>query len=168
MPSTFQNLPCTTRSRLVHAWLLLLWLLSSHAFGALLIMAVAGITGDHTLKQCASHHGEVGLVLGHSSRNVSHGQEGLGREAVADASQTSQLEKPDHFFHLRSVEEAAADSRRIAPNGPSMVLLPARWVLSDFRARLILTNSIISSSKQTFRRTIVGLHVKASMTILRC
>lgn len=98
MPSTFQNLPCTTRSRLVHAWLLLLWLLSSHAFGALLIMAVAGITGDHTLKQCASHHGEVGLVLGHSSRNVSLGQEGLGREAVADASQTSQLEKPDHFF----------------------------------------------------------------------
>ena len=165
MHPAFPSQPRTTPSHLVHVWLLLVWLLSSHAFGPLLIMAVAGVTGDHTLKQCSSHHGEMSVVLGHSAPISSLLKEWLNPDL--DAAQPAELDKPDHFFRLRSVEEASVHSRRIMPSGPTVVLLTARWVLSDFRPCSAFTTRIMPSRQQGCVWT-DGLHVKASRTIVRC
>jgi hypothetical protein len=108
------------------------------------------------------------MVLGHSAKNMVFWHDLLGSDVMADASSESQLEKPDHCFHLRSVEQASAHSRRISPNGPTMVLLPSRWVLSYFHLRSILTISMMSAPPPGFSGITVGLHVKASKTILRC
>jgi hypothetical protein len=96
-------LPSPRRARL---WLLLVWLLSSHGLGPVLMAAAAQATGEHMLKLCSSRHGEMQVVLGHQ-RSAS--PFASGKEEVRPAATPAQ---PDHVIQFRSVEDASAQPRR--------------------------------------------------------
>ena len=160
---------CPPRLRLVHAGLLVVWLLSCQAFGPLLIMAVGGITGDHTLKVCASRSGEMSVVLGHAETGGAGLAEEWGAaEPALEAAVVAQMTKPDHCVRLRSVEQAAAQTRRVVAKGPVEVVLPVPGVpVRDFRAGGGLTPARVLLPQAQWRWT-AGLQVKAGRTVLRC
>ena len=154
-------LPSPRRARL---WLLLVWLLSSHGLGPVLMAAAAQATGEHMLKLCSSQHGEMQVVLGHQrSASVLP----AGKEEVRPAASPAQ---PDHVIQLRSVEDASAQPRRTAPAqqadhpvilspGFGMALLPRLPNSSalEFKARRQLVPAFSA-----------GPHVRASRTVILC
>jgi hypothetical protein len=152
-------LPSPRRARL---WLLLVWLLSSHGLGPVLMAAAAQATGEHMLKLCSSRHGEMQVVLGHQrcDSQAAMGQEGA-RPAAAPA-------KPDHIIQLRSVEDASAQPRRTTPSqvAASALIPPA------FEPALKpLPDTFTLGLKARHQRTPVwsaGPHVRASRTVILC
>lgn len=156
--------PLLPSPRRVRLWLLLVWLLSSHGLGPVLMAAAAQATGEHMLKLCSSQHGEMQVVLGHQ-RSVSVLP--AEKEEVRPAASPS---KPDHVIQLRSVEDASAQPRRTTPAqqadhpvilgpGYGMAHLPRvpNSSASDFKARRPLAPAFSA-----------GPHVRASRTVILC
>lgn len=153
-------LPSPRRARLC---LLLVWLLSSHGLGPVLMAAAAQATGEHMLKLCSSQHGEMQVVLGHQrSASVLPAE----REEVRPAASPA---KPDHVIQLRSVEDASAQPRRTTTAQPTVhpVILPPAFGT----ALPGLPDSSSPDCKARRQRApafSAGPHVRASRTVNLC
>jgi|GEM_PF-6328280 hypothetical protein len=156
-------------SRLVNAGLLIVWLISCHAFGPLLIMSVAGITGGHTMKLCASLSGEVSVVLGHSDAGISRQADWWGGSTTeCELTSIVAVSEPDHCVRLRSIEEVSTHTRRVVAKAPLEVVLPVWWVsLVNFRVAGDESTALYLRPPMQGRWT-AGLHVKAGKSVMRC
>lgn len=152
-------LPSPRRARL---WLLLVWLLSSHGLGPVLMAAAAQATGEHMLKLCSSQHGEMQVVLGHQRCDS---QPAVEKEGAAPAGTPV---KPDHIIQLRSVEDASAQPRRTTPQqADSPTLVPPAFT----PALRPLPDNFTLGFKARHQRTpawSAGPHVRASRTVILC
>ncbi|MBV6499846.1 MAG: hypothetical protein CJBNEKGG_02310 [Prosthecobacter sp.] len=152
-------LPSPRRARL---WLLLVWLLSSHGLGPVLMAAAAQATGEHMLKLCSSQHGEMQVVLGHQRCDS---QPAVEKEGAAPAGTPV---KPDHIIQLRSVEDASAQPRRTTPQqADSPTLVPPAFT----PALRPLPDTFTLGFKARHQRTpawSAGPHVRASRTVILC
>lgn len=156
-------------SRLVNTGLLMVWLISCHAFGPLLIMAVAGITGGHTMKMCASLSGEVSVVLGHADASFSPQAYWWGGSTPElELTPIEAVSEPDHCVRLRSIEEVCNHTRRVVAKAPWVVVLPVWWVsLVHFRIAGDESPALCLRPLMQWRWT-AGLHVKAGKSVMRC
>ncbi len=158
-PRTLLSAP--RRARL---WLLVVWLLSSHGLGPVLMAAAAQATGEHMLKLCSSQHGEMQVVLGHQrSASVLPAEKEEVRPAASPA-------QPDHVIQLRSVEDASEQPRRTTPAQQAdhpLNLLPAFFGTAVTR----LPGTTAPDFKARRQRTpafSAGPHVRASRTVILC
>lgn len=152
-------LPSPRRARL---WLLLVWLLSSHGLGPVLMAAAAQATGEHMLKLCSSQHGEMQVVLGHQRCASPAPVEKEGAEPA------SAPEKPDHIFQLRSVEDASVQPRRTtARQAAPSALIPAAFepALRPLPGAFTLDFKVQPQRAPAWS---AGPHVRASRTVNLC
>lgn len=98
----------TPFARLVHALLLIAWLLSSQGIAPALVLAAATMDGDHAVKVGASKAGDLTVVLAHGSAPARE-HDPLCALIVAFA-ETSSEKDADHVLSFKTVEDA---SRRV-------------------------------------------------------
>ena len=86
----------TPFARLVHALLLLAWLLSSQGIAPAFVLAAATMDGDHAVKVGAASNGDLTVVLAHDAAPKEE-HDALCALIVAFAANTSE-EHPDHVL----------------------------------------------------------------------
>lgn len=151
----------TPFARLVHALLLLAWLLSSQGIAPAFVLAAVTMDGDHAVKVGASSNGDLTVVLAHDTAPAK-AHDPLCALIVAFAAQSSD-EHPDHVLSFKTVEDA---SRRVLEDAPSIDL--ATPVVS-FEISLPVMNPPAPAIQRTPAPVwSPGLDVKTAKTILLC
>ena len=89
----------TPFTRIVHALLLLAWLLSSQGIAPAFVLATAKMDGDHAVKVGAASNGDLTVVLAHDAAPAKE-HDPLCALIVAFAANTSE-EHPDHVLSSR-------------------------------------------------------------------
>ena len=153
-------LPSHRRARL---WLLLVWLLSSHGLGPVLMAAAAQATGEHMLKLCSSQHGEMQVVLGHQRSTFSRQP-----SSAETARPTEAPSKPDHIFQLHSVEDVSVQSRHAVPQQPATASTPHLQALMPAFQRPDPSTQGTRALLQRAPACSAGLQVRSSQTVMRC
>lgn len=151
----------TPFARLVHALLLLAWLLSSQGIAPAFVLAAATMDGDHAVKVGAASNGDLTVVLAHDAAPKEE-HDALCALIVAFAANTSE-EHPDHVLSFKAVEDA---SRRVLEDTPPadlsapVVLLDIPWLVMNPPVPVIQRTLAPAWSP--------GLELQAAKTILLC
>lgn len=151
----------TPFARIVHALLLLAWLVSSHGVAPAFVLAAANIDGDHKVKVGAASNGDLTVVLAHGAAPVrEHAPLCALIVAFAD---TSSQEHADHILSFKSVEDA---SRRVIEDIIQDELVDP-LLLQSFKMQPVYRPA------PAMQRTVApawspGLDLKAAKTILLC
>lgn len=148
----------TPFARIVHALLLLAWLVSSQGVAPAFVLAAANMDGDHAVKVGAASNGDLTVVLAHGAAPVrEHAPLCALIVAFAD---TSPQEHADHILSFKSVEDA---SHRVIEDVVQFEL--AETVLLQTLKITALHAPVAFKSAPAWSP---GLDLKAAKTILLC
>lgn len=151
----------TPFARIVHALLLLAWLLSSQGIAPALVLAAATMDGDHAVKVGATEKGSLTVVLAHDG-GAAKEHDPLCALIVAFAD-TSPEEHADHVISFKAVEDA---SRRVLEDVAHADLVVP--VVSLKIKRNVVNLPVADTRRTTAPAWSPGLQVKAAKTIMLC
>jgi len=151
----------TPFARIVHALLLLAWLLSSQGIAPAMVLAVATMDGDHAVKVGASPQGDVTVVLAHADSAIRE-HDPLCALIVAFAETSSEADA-DHVLSFKAVEDA---SRRVLEDltiiDLSVPLVPLPINLPVMAPPVLLKQGTLAPAWSP------GLELKAGKTVMLC
>lgn len=161
MPLRNQPHARTPFARIVHALLLLAWLLSSHGIAPAFVLVAATMDGDHTVKVGTASNGDLTVVLAHGAAPTRE-HDPLCALIVAFAEDSSG-EHADHVLSFKAVEDA---SRRVLED-VAQVDLAMREVALQLKTPTM--NLLVPATQRTQAPAwSPGLDLKAAKTILLC
>lgn len=163
MCSSINLAPTKPLSRLLHALLLMILLLSSNGLTPLLMVV---FSQDHTLENCFFSHGEMQVVLGHRGPVFSYS---ASQDSIAEFGQSDPslaLQEPDHVFILKTIRDTSIQNRRAESVSilPAPEMSPPLWIIQ-------LKSHTPPPCIKHYTQVVVwspGLQVQASRTILLC
>lgn len=161
MSSRSQPNARTPFARLVHALLLLAWLLSSQGIAPAFVLAAATMDGDHAVKVGAAANGDLTVVLAHDAAPAKE-HDALCALIVAFAADSSE-EHPDHVLSFKAVEDA---SHRVLEDAPP-VDRSTPFVSLDIPF-LVINPPLSATQRKPAPAWSPGLELKAAKTVMLC